>query len=140
MFARRPPSATATRLRAVEEIADALSGGDSLRAWNAVWDLVQSRDSQGKQELLAILKEYVETTASGPPTALAEEFADAIEGRLRPPASRERVVPSDEVRHRHQQEQMSQHRRAMHNSGARPGEGLPMWAIYMTRRSKKSWG
>lgn len=140
MFSYRQPRISAAQERAESEIAAALNGGDTLPAWNAVWDLVQSRDSHGKQELLATLKDYVESAVSGESAAQAQQFSDAIEGRLRPPAVQERVLPSDEVRAQHRQEQMASHTRAMREIGVRPGEGLPMWAIYMTRRKKRSWG
>jgi hypothetical protein len=140
VFSRRRSKVSPAHRRAEDEIAAALGGGDTLPAWNAVWDLVQSRDSHGKQELLASLKGYVDSEVSSEAAAQAQEFGNAIEGQLRPEPARRQILPSEEVRRQHKQEQMLAHHRAMRDIGVRPGEGLPMWAIYMTRRNKRSWG
>lgn len=140
MFARRRSSISSSLQRAETEIGDALRGGDSLPAWNAVWDLVQSNDSHGKQELMATLKGYVDSADADDSTMQAEEFHDAIEQRFELPPTAERVLPSTEVRRQHQEDQFRAHQEAMRKIGVRNGEGLPMWAIYMTRRSKRSWG
>lgn len=140
MFSRNRSTVSPSRQRAEDEIGVALSGGDSLPAWNAVWDLVQSSDSQGKQELLTTLKGYVDSAVSGESVAQAEEFHDAIEQRFQPPVTAKRVLPSREVRRQHEEEQLRSQQEAMRKIGVRRGEGLPMWAIYMTRRNKRSWG
>ena len=66
--------------------------------------------------------------------------ARAIETSMSPVAVRRQVLPSKEVRDHHRRDQIEANWQAMRDIGVRPGEGLPMWSMYMTRRSKRSWG
>lgn len=142
---RRRLRTSPPRQRAEAEIASALSGGDTLPAWNAVWDLVQSSDAHGKREVLGTLKSYVESSASRESeasrnsVAQAQEFGEAIEHRLNNP-NQHCVLPSRELRKQHDADRFRSSQDAMRKIGVRPGEGLPMWAIYMTRRNKRIWG
>lgn len=143
-----------SRTQAVAEdaIATSLHGGDSLPAWNAIWDLVQSSDTQGKQDILEDLRSYVSESAAGTSVEQARSFEQALDVSRRPrrldaatPTSEvvryeQPVPPSNEVREQNAQDQIQRHRDAMHDIGVRPGDGIPMWALYMTRRSKRSWG
>lgn len=133
--------------QAENAIADTLMGGDSLPAWNAVWDLVQSHDSQGKQEILNDLRDYVASsvTADGSPIGSsprdrARDFEQAIDQSMSAVPRRSQVLPSREVRRQAKHDQIESNRQAMRDIGVRPGDGIPMWAMYMTRRSKRSWG
>ena len=140
MFSRRQPSTSAQQLDAEDAIVQTLRGGDSLPAWNAIWDLVQSTDSHGKQEVLDALRDYVAAaTAGGSDVESARQFARAIETSMSPPVVRRQVLPSKEVRDHHRRDQIEANWQAMQRIGVRPGEGLPMWSMYMTRRSKRSW-
>jgi len=142
-----------TQARAEDAIASSLDGGDSLPAWNAIWDLVQSRDAQGKKEILDDLRSYVTSTATGEAAEQARSFEQALAQSSQPrrlqadPASVNGVVrhtrvvpPSSEVRDQGARDQIEAHRTAMRKIGVRPGDGVPMWALYMTRRNKRSWG
>ncbi len=145
--------------QAEDAIAKTLTGGDSLPAWNAIWDLVQSRDAQGKQEILQELRGYVAESVAGDSidgvtVAQARAFEQAIDQSIGPrtlhqPATENsasvvrhngHVPPSNELRRQANQDQIETHRAAMHKIGVRPGDGIPMWALYMTRRDKRSWG
>lgn len=138
-------SVSDAQTQAESAIAETLKGGDSLPAWNAVWDLVQSRDSQGKQEVLNELRSYVADSVAGDPAAaapidLARDFEQAIDQSMRAVPRRKQILPSREVRRQAKQDQIETHRKAMKEIGVRPGDGIPMWALYMTRRDKRSWG
>lgn len=52
---------------------------------------------------------------------------------------RDQLLPSAEVSEQGKQDQIEANRKAMRDMGVRPGEGLPMWMLYMTRRDKRSW-
>lgn len=124
--------------RAVEAIDAAVRGGDTLPAWTAVWELVQRADAHEKQRLLDAL---VERQASLDLVAveLSRTYAEAVQHSMRP-AGRDALLPSREVRRQGQRDQIEAGRRAMEKLGVRPGDGIPMWALYMTRRSKRSFG
>jgi len=125
------------QLRAEATIASTLDGADALPAWNAVWDLIQAGDQETKVQMLAELRNYVNASAGDSSTALVMEFEAAIDETMRRvgPA----ISPSAEVRAQDKQAQIETHRAAMRAAGIRPGEGIPMWAMYMTRRSKRTW-
>lgn len=153
MWPWKRSSVSKTQAQAEKAIASSLGGGDSLPAWNAIWDLVQSHDAQGKKEILDDLRSYVTSTATGEAAERARSFEHALDQSLRPrrlPADpsngngivrHARVVPpSNEVRDQGARDRIEGHRTAMRKIGVRPGDGIPMWALYMTRRNKRSWG
>ena len=154
MLPWRRPKVSPAQAKAEEAIAANLLGGESLPAWNAVWDLVQSRDTLGKQQILHELRAYVADAVSDEPTAQAREFERAIDDSMRTRrlgvpegAAGDGVVrharavpPSKELRQQAAHDQIETHRAAMRDIGVRPGDGIPMWALYMTRKSKRSWG
>lgn len=139
MWPRNDPLPSEVSTQAELAIAATLRGGESMPAWNAVWDLVQSTDAQAKQDVLAALRGYVDTAIAGEPIDQAHEFEAALEESLKPKRRSRRILPSKEVRLQHRQEQIDAHRREMRKMGVRPGDGIPMWMMYMTRRSKRSW-
>ena len=131
-----------TRAHATETVADCLAGGDSLLAWSAVWDLIQSGDSQGKADLLEALRAYVANhvgDGSDESVRHARQFQQAIAQTMLPSELKPQLVQSQEVRDQLQQDQAAARRKAMDRIGMTPGEGVPMWMLYMTRRSKRSW-
>lgn len=141
-----------TQAQAEHAIADSLGGGDSLPAWNAIWDLVQSRDAQGKEEILGDLRDFVANSVGHPDLEQARSFEAALDQSLRPRRLPDQTSPSEIVRHtlpvppskelrdQASHDQTENHRSAMRDIGVRPGDGIPMWALYMTRRNKRSWG
>jgi hypothetical protein len=143
MWPRQQPRTSQTQSHAVEAIESTLKGGDTLPAWNAVWDLVQSSDAQGKQEVLETLRGYVADRVEGERAERAREFEQAIEHSIRTkartPTGSARLLPSNEVRQQAKRDQIEANRQSMEKIGVRPGEGLPMWVMYMTRRNKRSW-
>jgi len=140
MWSRRKHEVTDSQLQAEAAIASTLLGGDSLPAWNAIWDLVQSSDSHAKQELLTELRDYVTNASASDQLTVARTFESALEQSLTTKPRDQQVLPSREVRAQYKRDQIEANREAMRDIGVRPGEGLPMWAIYMTRRSKRTWG
>jgi len=142
MVFRRSKSTQPTEslLKAEDALASTLLGnGDSLPAWNAVWDLVQSSDSQAKQEVLDALRSHVDAAATGESVERAQEFSTAIEKAMGRGSAKRQLLPSAEVREQAKQDHIEANRKAMRDMGVRPGEGLPMWAMYMTRRNKRTW-
>ncbi len=159
MWPWRRTAISKTQAQAEAAIATSLTGGDSLPAWNAIWDLVQSRDAQGKQEILHELRSYVADSVNGAHVDQHRSFEQALDQSMRPTHVRyqdgqppgiadstrairhTRPVPqSKEVRQQAAHDQIETHRSAMRDIGVRPGDGIPMWALYMTRRNKRSWG
>lgn len=123
-------------------IAAAVRGGDSLLGWKAVWDLAQSTDVDHRQRVLEALRAHVRT---GPAAQCerARAFAAAL-AEVPGPAAPAGSPTCDglsaaELRRRRERVQIDENRRAMERIGIRPGEGIPMWAMYMTRRNKRTW-
>lgn len=143
MWPWQQPRTSQAQSHAEEAIASALRGGDTLPAWNAVWDLAQSSDSQGKQEVLEGLRGFVAERVEGQRVERAREFEQAIEhsmrAKARTPTGSAQLLPSKDVRQQAKRDQIETNRQAMEKIGVRPGEGLPMWVMYMTRRNKRSW-
>lgn len=126
--------------RATQKVSAAIDGtGDTLKAWNAVWDLVHS----GEPDSLHDVREILTVHAAGDPAArstlLAKEFLYTIEQPIHFADGTSQVLPSREVRDEHKRMQDEARHEALRRMGVQPGEGLPMWALYMTRRSKRSW-
>jgi hypothetical protein len=144
-------------------VATCLSGGEPVDAWPAVWALAASSDRRAKDDVLAMIDGFitaaVESDAAGDEALsyLAGEgsvtcrvsrrwqkvdqacaFQEAILQSLRPRGLLCSLSP--EARRRLQAERDDAHVRALRRSGVQPGEGFPFWALYMTRRSKRSWG
>lgn len=68
---------------------------------------------------------------------LALAIVETIEQSREP--QRQRTLSSREVRKHHEAEQTRRFRQSLANAGVRPGEGLPAWMLYMSRRKKKNW-
>jgi len=137
-MARRQSTAESLSERAEQAIEQIGSGGDTLAAWEAIWDLVQQGDAQDRQRLIDSLRAK---QANLPPAAVEQTrpYVAAVENSLRS-STRGALLPSAEVRRQGQRDQIEASRRAMQKMGVRPGDGMPMWALYMTRRSKRSFG
>lgn len=125
--------------RAEQAIEDVLAGGDSLGAWTAVWDVVQGGDAHAKQALLDHLEQRLATLGPAE-TDTIRPYVAVVATSLRGRPPERTLLPSAEVRRQGRQDLIDASRREMERLGVRPGDGIPMWALYMTRRSKRSFG
>jgi len=142
MWPQSEPCVSETRQTAQNAIAECLSGGSTLRAWAAVWDLIQAPDVDDKAAVLETLRNYVARSAdddTNPSLHQAQQFQQAIAQSMLPHTLKPKLLQSQEVRHQYQQDQAAVHRTELQQLGIAEGEGLPMWMMYMTRRSKRSW-
>ena len=126
--------------RAKKRILAAVDGtGNTLKAWNALWDLIQSREEQTLQELRAALAPYAQDNPSTRSAQIANEFIYTIDRPIILTSTPGQILPSKEVRDEHKRMQAEARQEALRRMGVQPGQGLPMWAMYMTRRNKRSW-
>jgi len=148
----------ATSFPHMRELEDQLLANNRDRAWNAAWELIDLNDHEVRAQAIAMLRTHIAagsrpTTAPG--TVLTDsrgdlasdmawqraELALAIEEAIEHSSdrTRRRILASREVRKHYEREQARKFRESVANLGVRPGEGLPTWLLYMSRRKRKSW-
>lgn len=136
----------------VQAIEEGLQSNDSALAWTATMDLVVEADPSTKADALSMLRRYVHAPLGPGETqdhnaegaeaqwtraAQAAELEEAVTQSSAP--VRRRILSSREVLKHHEREQTRRFQESLPKLGVREGEGLPMWLLYMSRRSRKSW-